>query len=152
MNRQDVIDSLEAARLAHARWLVFGGKLHRGSSLDTVQAPLACTECAFGKWFYVEQDNIKHIPGFNFLEKLHEDFHIYYDVLYENAQQHYSKSKCLILCEKRKAKKEASLKNDYLRLKEKSSLLIEQLLEVEKTVSQMSDKSFIRSRKITALA
>lgn len=152
MNRQEVIDSLEAARLAHARWLIFGGKLYKGIGLETIQAPLLCTECDFGKWFYAEQDFIQHIPGFNFMEKLHEDFHLYYDELYKNAKQYHSNSKCLIRCVKRKAKKEASLKNDYLRLKEKSSLLIEQLLEVEKTVNQMSDKSFIRSRKITELA
>ncbi|MEE9326362.1 MAG: CZB domain-containing protein [Cocleimonas sp.] len=152
MNRQDVIDSLEAARLAHAHWLIFGGKLYRGTGLDTVQTPLRCTECAFGKWFYAEHDCIKHIPGFSYMEKLHEDFHLYYDELFKNAQSFHSKSKCLIRCEKRKAKKEASLKNDYLRLKEKSSLLIEQLLAVEKTINQMSDKSFIRSRKFTELA
>ena len=79
-DRYDVLESLRSAQVSHKRWVDFGIDLYEGENMDNVQAPLHCTECIFGKWFYAEKDNIKNVPGFRDIEVKHEVFHDLYKI------------------------------------------------------------------------
>ena len=147
MNRLDFIESLRDARAAHQKWIGYGEKLLDGIDLQYVQAPLSSSECAFGRWFYKERDQIKHIQGFRDIEKLHEQFHRIYESLYFNAPKVH-KSKGVFSSKRKQIEQSRKHAECFKQLQKMSYRLQNKLEQVEKTVLLMSDRLFMRNCRL----
>jgi len=52
MKKEEVLEHIRAAKVAHIKWLQKAKLLINGLDIDEDAIPVDSTECAFGKWFY----------------------------------------------------------------------------------------------------
>ncbi len=142
MNTTEILTSLTAAKEAHLPWLDYGMAILNGEDLLYVQAPVTCTDCNFGLWFYTEANSLRQIDGFQQIEKLHAEFHNKYDILFTHAHEAhkprlFGKKKLLL-----------QLNADYMELEESSILLIDKLKEVREALQAKEKLSQINREAV----
>lgn len=148
MKRSEILSSLKDAHTAHTKWVEYGRLLLEKEGEEKYQAPLDCTECNFGQWFYAKWIFIKNIPGFKEIESLHENFHNSYDKLYSLAPEAH-KPKGFLESKKVKEEQRKVLLKNFNHLEDLSIRLTKVLKSIETVVTAMSDKLFERNMNIS---
>lgn len=86
MNVQSHLEVIRRAKSSHLRWRAYAQALAAGVPVQEDQAPLAHTQCAFGKWYYGEgQSALGHLSVFQDIETPHELLHAIYAQVHEAA-------------------------------------------------------------------
>jgi len=78
MERSEVLNTLNNARLAHLRWIARAKGLVAGLPLDKDQEPALQTDCEFGRWYYGPGRALEAIPAYRSLALPHEMLHQIY--------------------------------------------------------------------------
>jgi len=91
MKKDDIIQKIRLARLAHVKWVQRAKSLVNGIAIKEEDIPLTSDACEFGKWFYSDgqilltifnNKTVKELE--NLHNKLHEEyiniFKIYFDL------------------------------------------------------------------------
>jgi len=84
MTKEQTIESVKKARIAHIRQMDKIAAVMKGEEIDN-PTPVSKTECDFGHWLYGENNHVKKLIGSQFYEKLdlqHERWHSEYLRIY----------------------------------------------------------------------
>ena len=80
MNKNETLESIQKARIAHETQMQKIDALLNGEKVDNPTAVVK-TECAFGQWLYAKDSNLKKILGALFysnIETIHAKWHSEY--------------------------------------------------------------------------
>ena len=80
MQKEEVLEHLRAAKLAHIKWVQKAKLLINGVDVEENAIPVDSTECNFGKWFYSDGQVLNALSNnplecMNHIETLHFDLH-----------------------------------------------------------------------------
>ncbi len=85
MNREDTLEALQKARVAHEVQMAKIKSVIEGNEVENPTAALK-TECTFGKWLYNEDNKVQKILGLQFynnIDILHTRWHSEYIRIFE---------------------------------------------------------------------
>ena len=80
MTKEKTLDAIKYAKEAHKEQMANIKFLIEGKHIDNL-TPVSKMKCAFGQWFYKDDQNIKNILGVQFydnLDSIHEAWHMQY--------------------------------------------------------------------------
>jgi hypothetical protein len=80
MKKENVLEHLRAAKLAHIKWVQKAKLLINDVDIEEDAIPVDSTECAFGKWFYTDGQALNALSNnplecMNKIETLHFALH-----------------------------------------------------------------------------
>jgi hypothetical protein len=122
MKKEDVLEHLCAAKLAHIKWLQKAKLLISGIDVEENAIPVDSTECAFGKWFYTDGQVLNALSNnplecMNNIESLHFALHDKYlqifTIYFSKEKQRGFFAKLLGLKRKAVSDAEQQLAQDY---------------------------------------
>ena len=145
MNKNNILRNLQLAKPDHIEWIKQGQKLLEGSPQNALKIPIQCTDCGFGKWYYSEGYKLVNIPELKDIEKLHEEIHKTYTVLYFITFDRRKRPRTTLITD---SGVEVPVEEKAFRLKKLKQLekktinLVRALGDVEKKVNTMTDRDF----------
>lgn len=144
MNKNNILRNLRLAKPDHVTWIKDGHELLNGAAQNTLRKPMQCTECGFGKWYYQEGYKLVNIPELKDIEKLHEEIHKTYTIIYYITFDRRNKPRTTLISGGVEVPvEEKSFRQKKLKQLEKKTItMIRSLADVEKKVSAMTDKDF----------
>ncbi|MDQ7060191.1 MAG: CZB domain-containing protein [Sulfurimonas sp.] len=84
MDKESILNQLRSAKVAHLKWVQRAKSLIEGTPVAKEAIPLDYTDCAFGKWFYSDGQDIILMPGMSVMDSIgekHTDLHqIYFKI------------------------------------------------------------------------
>lgn len=139
MANNDVLQAIQAAKLAHLTWVSNAFALIQGMPLEAEQVPLKDTECAFGKWYYGENAKmLAHLPSFREIEPVHSRLHEIYSEIFTILFDHQPEAETQHLLgathDVDDARREAALAQ-FVGLQKISDLVIVALTQLEAEVA-----------------
>jgi hypothetical protein len=152
MRRDEIIKQIEAARMAHAKWLRRAKHLIENMPVTSGMLPIDSTECEFGKWFYSEGLKYKNIPQLTgMLERidaLHEEIHsIYlniYKIYFVSLKRSWLMSRLLDSHKTPSLEQQKAAYRYYIQLEDVSVLLMKEFDFFERTLKNMDMKELKR--------
>lgn len=144
MNKSDVIVTLREASRTHKQWVADALALIQGVPLDKEKVPVNSTECAFGKWYYGEGQNLRELQGFKEIEVSHDKLHkIYMEIfaiIFGEVQGASFFNRLFGLSHKiAVANREAAMEK-FHSLEQQSDIILNQLVFLEKIVTALGEK------------
>ena len=130
MDKQQVIEILQHAHEDHQTWVKHGQILIDGLNLENAIAPVKCTECDFGLWFYTEGTELQNFPWYKEIKELHDKTHQSYNVLYFESMRMYN------------PKTRVELIKRFEDLEKNSSELLGKLEETQEYLSNIFDTDY----------
>lgn len=150
MEKDSIIEHLRAAKLAHLKWVQRARSLISNIPIKEESIPLDYTECAFGKWFYSDAQELALMPGMDCI-KLIEDKHTeLHNVYFKIFQIYFSDtnrsffSKMLKLRKKVSEAEQEIAQQYYENLEDISKELLSYIERLERRVSALSEDFFQR--------
>ncbi|MCA6061395.1 CZB domain-containing protein [Thalassolituus sp. ST750PaO-4] len=86
MNKNETLQQLRQARTGHLRWQAHAQSiLSAPNHLDNIseKAPMNHTDCQFGQWYFGQMQALRHIPGYQQIDPLHERLHQLYREIFD---------------------------------------------------------------------
>jgi hypothetical protein len=86
MDREEILESIKAARRAHQKWVQEAYKLVTSHKISEGELPVKYTECTFGKWLHSDGALLVRLDSKEALEEInikHQMLHIEYKKIYE---------------------------------------------------------------------
>lgn len=146
MKKNEVVVTLKEAVLSHKRWVADARALIEGVPLEKDKVPVNPTECAFGRWYYSVGQNLGELPGFNAIEESHNNLHKTYmeifAILFGEGSEPSFFSRLIGRSNKVIAAKREEAMKKYSTLEQQSKLITNQLAQLEKIITAMSEKQF----------
>jgi hypothetical protein len=146
MNKNEVIATLKGAVLSHKKWVADARALIEGVPLEKDKVPVNPTECAFGQWYYSFGQNLREVPGFNAIEESHNNLHKTYmeifAILFGEGSEPSFFSRLIGRSHKIIAANREEAMKKYSTLEQQSKQITNQLGQLEKIITAMSDKQF----------
>ncbi|WPD25056.1 MAG: CZB domain-containing protein [Candidatus Electrothrix scaldis] len=146
MNKNEVIAKLQKAVLSHKKWVANARALIEGVPLEKDKVPVNPTECAFGQWYYSFGQNLREVPGFNAIEESHNNLHKTYmeifAILFGEGSEPSFFSRLIGRSHKIIAANREEAMKKYSTLEQQSKQITNQLAQLEKIITAMSDKQF----------
>ena len=144
MNKNSILLNLQLAKPDHIELIKNGHRLLDGAPQSSLKKPIQCTDCGFGKWYYQEGYKLVNIPLLRDIEKLHEEIHKAYTVLYYITFDRRNKPRATLISGGVEVPVEESAfrKRKLKQLEKKTISLIRHLDDVEQKVSLMTDRDF----------
>ena len=152
MQREDILKQVEAARIAHAKWLRRAKHLIENMPVTSGMLPIDSTACEFGKWFYSEGLKYKNIPRLTVMleriDALHEEIHaIYlniYKIYFVSLKRSWVMSKILDSHKAPNLEQQKSAYKHYIQLEDVSVLLMKEFDFFERTLRNLEMKELKR--------
>ena len=150
MEKESIIEHLRNAKMAHLKWVQRAKSLISNIPIKEEAIPLDYTECAFGKWFYTEAQELALMPGMDcikLIEEKHTELHnIYFKIfkIYFSDTNRSFFSKMLNLRKKVSTAEQDIAQEYYVELEETSKELLGYIERLERRVSALSDTFFQR--------
>jgi hypothetical protein len=139
MNKQKIIQNIQAAKRAHISWVMKADALIHGIPLEKDQVPVNGTECIFGKWYYGEAQIFNKLPEFKAIEQPRFDLHSTYARIFKLLYESDEGSFLSKLFGKSQKLKESNLKearNIFPELKAHSEIVVKRLENLEQAVQK----------------
>jgi len=130
MNKEQVIEILQHAHEDHQTWVRHGQILIDGLNLENAIAPVKCTDCEFGLWFYAEGTELQNFAWYKEIKEIHDKTHESYNVLYFESMRMYN------------PKTRTELIKRFEDLEKNSSELLGKLEETQEYLSNILDTEF----------
>ena len=137
MDKISIVSTLRKAKRAHKLWIDRANSLIIGIPIDKDQIPMDHTECAFGKWYFSDGQELKSYKHFNKIDDYHNDIHRLYreifSILFGEEKEKKSffgrifKTKSDTATDKKKLAKIV-----FVKMKEVSIFLVEEMDQLEK--------------------
>jgi len=144
-----MVSMLRDAVRTHKQWTENAHSLIKGVPLDKRLVPINSTDCEFGKWYYSDGQNIRNMPGFKEVEKLHGELHNTYReifaILFGEIEQTPSFfSRLFGHTHQMNNDNRKIAMNKYNKLHDQSERITKQLIQIEKMVTAMADEQLER--------
>ena len=148
MDKSATLEALSAAKAAHIKWVNRARNLIGGIPVEKEAIPIDSTECAFGKWFYLEGSKLNGFGSMDCLsviENYHFDLHDKYLKIFtiyfgDDRRGFFSK---LLNKKKKVTDNEIRLARDYFEQLEASSRkLLDEISRLERRLHALSEESF----------
>ncbi|MCW5202188.1 Chemoreceptor zinc-binding domain-containing protein [Candidatus Electrothrix communis] len=145
MDKTEVMTTLKLAAVSHRAWLSNAQALIEGVPLDKDKVPVSATECEFGKWFYGDGQRLRTLPGFQEIEKPHDNLHQTYAEIFTLLYGEESKkpslfSRLIGSAQKAAAEKREAAKVKSLILKDHSTEVVDQLEQLQRMINEMEEE------------
>ena len=148
MKKEDLLEHLRIAKLAHIAWIEKAKRLIKGFDIQENAIPVDVKECTFGKWFYSEGQALNALSNnppecMNKIEMLHIEFHDkYLDIFNIYFPQEAKKGFfAKLLTKKRKALSAA-----------KKELVLDYYKKMEKISQELTDEISRLERRLVAVS
>ncbi len=150
MNKNDVLQQLREAKLAHINWVQRAKMLISGFEIGEDSIPVNSTQCQFGKWFYSDAQKLNAMQNnplecMQTIEQLHFDLHDTYMHIYKIYYDLKPKGFFSKLFGKRKKVSESEIeiaKRHFEQMQEISAKLVDELNRMERRVVAIQEKEF----------
>jgi len=150
MKKEDVLEHLRAAKLAHIKWVQKAKLLINGVDVEENAIPVDSTECAFGKWFYTDGQVLNALSNnplecMNKIETLHFSLHDKYldifNIYFAKDKKAGFFAKLLGMKRKPVSDAEQQLAQDYYETMEKiSKELLDEISRLERRLVAVSSE------------
>lgn len=148
MDKSATLEALGAAKAAHIKWVNRARNLIDGIPVVKEAIPVDSTECAFGKWFYLEGSKLNAFGSMDCLsviETYHFELHDRYLKIFtiyfgEDSRGFFSK---LLNKKKKVTENDIRLARDYFeQLESSSKKLLDEITRLERRLHAISAESF----------
>ncbi|MCI5139531.1 MAG: hypothetical protein D3922_14230 [Candidatus Electrothrix sp. AR1] len=145
MDKTEVMTTLKLAAVSHRAWLSNAQALIDGIPLDKEKVPVSATECEFGKWYYGDGQRLRTIPGFQEIEKPHDNLHQTYAEIFtllygEEGKKPSFFSSLIGSAQKAAVEKREAAKVKSLILKDHSTEVIDHMEQLQRVINAMGEK------------
>lgn len=148
MNKENILQELRAAKVAHLKWVQRAKSLISGIPVEKEAIPLDYTDCVFGKWFYSDGQNIALMPGMSVMDSIgskHTDLHeVYFKIfqIYFGESNKSFFSKLLNFKKKVSAAEEEMAQRYYSELEGISKELVDMIGRLERRINALGEEFF----------
>ena len=152
MEKENILNELRAAKVAHLKWVQRAKSLISGTPVAKEAIPLDYTECVFGKWFYSDGQDIALLPGMSVMDSIgekHTELHqIYFNIfeIYfgEGKKSFFSK---LLKIKKKVSPEEKEIAQKYYEeLEAVSKELLDMIGRLERRINALGKDFFIKGK------
>jgi len=150
MKKEEVLEHLRAAKLAHIKWVQKAKLLINGVDVEENAIPVDSTECNFGKWFYTDGQVLNALSNnplecMNKIESLHFTLHDKYlnifNIYFSKEKQKGFFAKLLGLKRKPVSEAEQQLaQENYVNMEEISKDLLDEISRLERRLVAVSSE------------
>jgi len=150
MKKEEVLEHLRAAKLAHIKWVQKAKLLINGVDVEENAIPVDSTECNFGKWFYTDGQVLNALSNnplecMNKIESLHFTLHDKYlnifNIYFSKEKQKGFFAKLLGLKRKPVSEAEQQLaQKNYVNMEEISKDLLDEISRLERRLVAVSSE------------
>ena len=151
MEKENVLEELRSAKVAHLKWVQRAKSLISGVLVEKGAIPLDYTDCVFGKWFYSDGQNIALMPGMSVMDEIgskHTDLHeVYFKIFQvyfgEGGKSFFSK---LLKIKKKVSSAEQEMAEVYYADLEKiSKELLDLIGRLERRINALGEEFFLKN-------
>ena len=150
MEKESITEHLRSAKLAHLKWVQRAKSLISNIPIKEEAIPLDYTECAFGKWFYSDAQELALMPGMDcikLIEEKHTELHnIYFKIfqIYFSDTNRSFFSKMLKLRKKVSPAEQDIAQQYYEDLENVSKELLGYIERLDRRINALSENFFDR--------
>ena len=148
MDKENIINELRAAKVAHLKWVQRAKSLISGMPVEKEAIPRDYTECVFGQWYYSDGQDIALLPGMSVMDSIgtkHQELHDMYFKIFQvyfgtGAQGFFSK---LLKMKKKISEAEKEMAQHYFKdLENISQELLDLIGRLERRVNALGEEFF----------
>ncbi|MDB2562029.1 CZB domain-containing protein [Sulfurimonas sp.] len=150
MEKENILNELRAAKVAHLKWVQRAKSLISGMPVEKEAIPLDYTDCVFGKWFYSVGQEIALLPGMSVMDSIGEKHTHLHDMYFKIFQIYFGDStksffaKLLKMKKKVSAAEEEMAQQYYAELEKISKELVELIGRLERRINALGEEFFTK--------
>jgi len=149
MNKEEVLQNIKNAKIAHKEWLEKAKRIAHGSESKELLSPLSAHECEFGVWFHGDAQKLCRLSNnplscMQNIERLHQSVHELYGAIFHTYYPKEQKTGLISKLFTQKAKKvnaeeQAFVSEQIALLESHSEEIIDELSRLERRLEAVSE-------------